>query len=468
MALLRETSEIPNKRGHGMAALLPIVLALLTASSAFAQDIRQETPPHIFTNEDLEKYRGKPLVGQPDEPEGAETLPQVERQADGDTIFEENRNAVVAVASFDNKGDLFGHGSGFIVRRDGVVITSLHVIKNAAEIRIKTGEKVYTIKGLLHADPENDVALLKVDGPGFPTVRLGDSERARDGEKVYVMGSPRGEGNTLSEGVLMVTREIGSYRRMLQITAPFSEGVSGGPVFDERGEVIGIATFVLREAQFSAASRGLSFAVPINMIKDAFSSEKVIELKDISSREPSKSAEHWLNLGNNLSKSARYKEAVDAYRKAAEIDPGMASAFNGLGVACMGLNKYQEAIEALKQSLRIEPGSAWTHSNLGLAYMESGRDREAIDALREAVRIMPDLGAAHFNLGIAYRRLGMFKEAAEAYRNAVRVDPRNAEAHFHLGIMYINLGDRDAAVEEYKILKDLSPFMADRLNNMIK
>jgi tetratricopeptide (TPR) repeat protein len=299
-------------------------------------------------------------------------------------------------------------------------------------------------------------------------VALGDSESVREGEKVYVMGNPRAERNVLSEGILIGAKELGNYRRMLQMTAPFSEGMSGGPVFNKNGEVIGIATFVLREARSSQSSQSLNFAVPINIVKDAVTARKVIDFKDIRTEDSTQTAGHWFILGNTLSKSGKYEGAADAYRKALEIDPGLAGALNGLGVAYTRLTRYREAIGAFRQALRLEPESAWIHSNLGLAFMESGMDREAVDAFNQAIRIMPELGAAHFNLGLTYRRMGMYKEAEESYRNAVRANPQSAEAHFHLGVMYINLKKRDDALEEYRILRDLDPTLAERLSNMMK
>lgn len=451
-----------------MTVLIAMMTMMFAASRAFAGDTGREKTVPIFTNEDLEKYSGKPPAAPAVAPEKEESLPGTEREVDAGAVFRENNGAVLAVVAYYKGGIPSGHGSGFIIGRDGTVVTSFHVISNAAEVRIKSGGKVIPVEGLLYSDRENDIALLKAKGTNFQAVVLGDSESVREGEKVYVMGNPRAEKNILSEGLLIGAKELGNYRRMLQITAPFSEGMSGGPVFNKNGEAIGIASFVLREARSAQSSQGLNFAVPINIVKDAVTARKVIDFKDIRTEDRTQTAEHWFILGNNLSSSGKYAEAEGAYRKALEIDPGLAGALNGLGVAYTRLTRYREAIGAFRQALRLEPDSAWIHSNLGLAFMESGMDREAVDASNQAVRIMPELGAAHFNLGLTYRRMGMYEEAAESFRNAVRANPQSAEAHFHLGVMYTNLKKRDAALEEYRILKDLDPALAERLSNMMK
>jgi len=359
------------------------------------------------------------------------------------------------------------HGSGFFVRNDGAVVTSFHVVRNAAEVMVKAGGTVFAVKGILHTDKENDIAILKVEGANFSTVTLGDSGSAETGEKVYAMSNPEAEGNTVSEGTLAGAMELGN-RKLLQITAPFFEGSSGGPVFDSNGKVIGIATFIIREGQSPNSGQVLNFVVPINLIKNDLSIEQITEFSEIYTEDRGKTAEYWISSGNTLSRSGKYEEALEAYKKAVATDPAQAAALNGLGVVLTKLKRYGEAIEACKRALEIEPDSAWVYSNIGLAYLESGIEKEAVNAFTKAIRIMPDLDAAHFNLGLAYRRLGRYKEAAEAFRNAVRINPGSAEAHFELGIMYVNLNDERAAMEEYKILRELNPPLAEQLSSMLK
>ena len=87
---------------------------------------------------------------------------------DAEKIFRENSPAVVVVASIDKEGKPTSLGSGFIVREDGVIVTNYHVVNMASDIKIKIGYKVRDIEGLLHVDPENDIAIIKVEGKGLP------------------------------------------------------------------------------------------------------------------------------------------------------------------------------------------------------------------------------------------------------------------------------------------------------------
>jgi len=240
--------------------------------------------------------------------------------ADAERIFLENNKAVVVVVTFDQKGEAISQGSGFIVTEDGAVVTNYHVISNAESIKIKAGDKILNVEGLLYIDKESDLVILKADDKNLPKVKIGDADKAGIGEKVYVIGSPEGLENTISDGILSGIREIGTKRKILQITAPISQGSSGGPVFNKNGEVIGIATFLVKEAQ------NLNFAMPVNVIKDNISVKKAIALQDAGIEDYSKSAEYWFYLGVAYHDKKLFREAIDAYKQAIRINPDMAEA----------------------------------------------------------------------------------------------------------------------------------------------
>ena len=347
--------------------------------------------------------------------------------AEADKIFRENNKAVVVIVTYDSQGKAVGLGSGFIVKANGAVATNYHVISNAKDIKIKAGSKVLKVEGLIYIDKENDLVILKADGKGLPTVKIGDIAKVNIGEKVYVMGSPRGLENTISDGILSGIREITPQRKLLQITAPISAGSSGGPLFNQHGEVIGIASFIIKEAQ------NLNFAMPVNLIRDEIGRGKVIAFKDAGIEDYKKTGAYWFNLGFAYEKSGMHKEAIRAF----------------------------------KEAIRIKPDMALAHYNLGIVYEKSGMHKEAIRAFKEAIRIKPDLAEAHYNLGVVYERSGMHKEAIEASKLAIRIKPDMVLAHYNLGLAYLSVNDRGSALEQYKILKDLDTESANKLFNLI-
>jgi len=415
--------------------------------------------------------------------------------ADADKIFKDNTKAVVVVLTYNDKGELISQGSGFIVRADGAIVTNYHVISNAKGIKVKAGDKVLDVEGLILADKGTDLVILKVKGEKFQAVKIGDSEKATVGEKVYVISSPQGLENTISDGLLSGIREISSDKKVLQITAPVSSGSSGGPVFNTSGEVIGITTFLLEEAQ------NLNFAMPVNLIKNNIGSKKMTSLKDSSIEDYKKTAEYWFYIGLAYWKSGMLKEAIEAYKQAIRISPDFDGVHINLGAAFGESGMWKEAIESFKNALRINPDNDVAYYNLGVAYGNSGRHKEEIESYKQAIRINPDYDSAHFNIGYAYGDLGMHKEAIESYKQAIRINPDDykayselgvvytylgmlkeaiesykqairinpdfALAHYNLGITYQFLDDRGSALEEYKILKPLDIEKANELFNLI-
>lgn len=404
--------------------------------------------------------------------------------ADADRIFKENSKAVVVVVTYDQKGKPISQGSGFIVRADGAIVTNYHVISNAKNIKIKAGAKVLDVEGLLHIDKENDLVLLKVKGSNLPKVKIGAIEKVSIGEKVYVISSPEGFENTISDGILSGIREVDSNRKILQITAPISKGSSGGPVFNKNGEVIGIVTFLIETAQ------SLNFAMPVNLIKDKIESKTVTALKDFAIEDYKKSADYWYYLGINYNLAEMYEEAIEAFKHAVKIKPDFNEAYLELAFIYNYLRPmYEEAVEVCKQAIRLDPNNARAHYELGSAHfrLADGLNsasaliridfpdrvsptildlyKKAIESFKEAIRLKPDYALAHdihYKLGLAYFNLSKYREATEAFREAIeafkeairlKFAPLPEKAYFpyfYLGRSYSKLGMFGEAIEAYK------------------
>ncbi len=385
--------------------------------------------------------------------------------ADADRIFKENSRAVVKVTAYDEKGNEIGRGSGFIVRRDGAVVTNYHVIGKAKDIKVKAGNKIFDVEGLIFTDKINDLAILKARAKNMPVVKLGVIGEANIGEHVYVIGYPLGLENTISVGLLRGIREIDEKREILQITAPVSPGSSGSPVFNSNGEVIGVAT-TSEHATTPHKTRNLAFAISVKLIKNKFSSKSVIAIKDSGLEDYINTAMYWNQLGLAYGESGKYKEAIKSYKQAIRIDPDFVHAHNNLGAAYYMLGRYQEAIKSHKQALRIDPDYRDAHYNLGIASYELDKYEEAIKSYKHAIRIDPDLAEAHYNLGAAYYMLGRYQEAIKSYKLAIRIDPEDREAHYNLGIAYGETGKHEEAIESYKQAIRIDPDDADAHYNL--
>jgi serine protease Do len=159
-------------------------------------------------------------------------------------------------------------GSGFIIDSSGIVVTNNHVVKDAATVSVELSDGTTYPAKILGTDPKTDLAVLKINaGKGLPFVEIGSSKDVVPGEWVIAMGNPFGLGGSVTAGIVSALgRDIGDgpYDRFIQIDAPINEGNSGGPLFDQHGDVIGINTAILTP---TGGSVGIGFAIPSDLMK---------------------------------------------------------------------------------------------------------------------------------------------------------------------------------------------------------
>ena len=160
-----------------------------------------------------------------------------------------------------------GQGSGFITRSDGVLLTNAHVVEGASEVTVTLPDGRSFTGKVLGSDPLTDVAVVKVVASKLPVAPLGDSAKVRPGEWAIAIGNPLGLDNTVTAGIISAiqrTNAVGEGQRVpyIQTDAAVNPGNSGGPLINDRGQVIGINTAIRQ-----APGAGLSFAIPINVAR---------------------------------------------------------------------------------------------------------------------------------------------------------------------------------------------------------
>jgi Do/DeqQ family serine protease len=172
----------------------------------------------------------------------------------------------------ENKGRLVptGTGSGVIVTPDGYIITNNHVVEGAERVEVELADKRVLQAKVIGADPPSDVAVIKLDATGLPTVPLGDSNQAEVGDIVLAVGNPLGIGQTVTMGIISAkgrSTSVGgnrNYEDFLQTDAPINRGNSGGALVNLKGELVGIPSQILSP---SGGSIGIGFAIPTNMAR---------------------------------------------------------------------------------------------------------------------------------------------------------------------------------------------------------
>lgn len=194
--------------------------------------------------------------------------------------------SVAFVGIFNKKGKPFKIGSGFIISEDGLMVTNHHVVAGAASLKAKfTDGRVMEGDYVVNYSPRYDLAVVKLKATEkLKPVVLGDSSKILLGEQAVAIGNPKGMEHTISDGLISAWRDLGRGFKFIQISVPISRGSSGGPLFNLKGEVVGVTQSVLTEGQ------NLNFAVPVNLVKELLKEPKkiafnrVVPLKKIAKR----------------------------------------------------------------------------------------------------------------------------------------------------------------------------------------
>ena len=440
--------------------------------------------------------------------------------------------SAVAIETFDSRGEKLTRGSGFFVETDRIV-TNRHVIEGAyrAEVHSSNGT-VYPVKGVLAIDAEGDIALLKVDVPANQVRPLPlDKTSPQEGESIVVIGNPLGLEGSVTNGIVSAVRDIPTFGRIIQITAPISSGSSGSPVVNMQGQVIGIATLQITGGQsvnFAIPSERISQlqvgsmmsladlvatagrnkrAKAVQFFRDGLSflskddCEKALPYFEKAVDSDSNYAEAWAQSGFCNEKLGKHAEALEASKRAVNLRPSAESYFN-IGLASFYLKQYKDASEAYRQSIKLDPyNAADAYYALGLVYRDWGKADDEIQAYKQAIRLRSDytvayerLGSRYLrskkfneaveifrqltalkpgdanapnNMGEAYFELNRLNDAVESFRQSIRLKPDFGKAYYNLGRCLLALGNRDGALEQYTILTNIDPDWAERLNSLI-
>jgi S1-C subfamily serine protease len=251
-----------------MRVLRPVLLAVILAGGFF-----------YFTTYRSGRAALTNWVGQPDKIEiseaaGSESLDAEEQN--NITVYRKNIGSVVNITSKAVTFDFFyglvpeeGQGSGFIIDKDGHVLTNYHVVADARQIEVTLHNRKKYRATIVGADRSHDLAVVQIKVPDLTPMVLGDSSKLQVGQKVYAIGNPFGLSGTLTRGIVSSIRQVQEPDGMkiedaIQTDASINPGNSGGPLLNMHGEVIGINTMIASNVGQSA---GIGFAIPINTAK---------------------------------------------------------------------------------------------------------------------------------------------------------------------------------------------------------
>lgn len=342
-----------------------------------------------------------------------ESLPELIRRV---------KPAVVAVITYDAKGEIQMTGSGFFIR-PAQVLTNLHVIDGAHHALIKTLDgkgKSYAVSGIASLDDEGDLAVLNINAPADrPRALEVASSLPEEGENIFVIGNPLRLEGSVSNGIVSAVREVPNLGEIIQITAPISHGNSGSPLLNMKGQVVGIITMKVTNGQ------NINLALGASRLK-VLLEDKRLTFDDLA---------------------ARNKVGVQS-----EV---LADWWYRNGLNSLWLGNYDSALGYFENAVNKNPNRAEAWIQVGYCKVKQGRNDDAIRAFQRAIQLRPNSFQAHNKLGDAFYYAGRFYEAIGAYKQAARINPEMAEAYYNLGVTYLETGDRIAAGAQLRALQPL-------------
>jgi len=401
--------------------------------------------PLAYPFDEIQSINGEPLSFTNSQPINV-AIPYGKK--DPQDIFKDISPAIVYISTKTTAGEE-SSGSGYIVDSSGVVVTNFHVVNAAKEINVKLKDgKIYPVDSIIYYNVNKDICILKIKAQNLPLVSLGDSNTSRVGEKVYVIGSPLGLEYTFSDGMVSAIRDLIGLK-WLQITAPVSNGNSGGPVINAQGQVIGMVTFENKEGQ------NLNFALAINEVKPFISTSPKMTAKEFA--ESQTHADYYFYEGSKALLQKDYDQAISDYTKAIEINPTFAEVYYGLGVAYCNQGNLSQAISDYTKAIEINPNLAEAYDSRGDAYHNQGNLSQAISDYTKAIEINPNFAGAYFGRGNSYYKQGNLSQAISDYTKAIKVNPNLAQAYIGRGITYYKQDNFAQAISDETKAIEINP-----------
>ncbi|WP_341532336.1 tetratricopeptide repeat protein (plasmid) [Nostoc sp. UHCC 0302] len=381
-----------------------------------------------------------------------------------------------------------GSGTGVIIKREGntyTVLTAKHVVEAQAQYEIVTPEGTHyplnysTVKKL----PEVDLAVMQfTSNQSYPVAKVGNSDSSTEGATVYVAGFPQISA-AISTSIYNFTNG--------QITANASKplrdgyalvysndtlaGMSGGPVLNDQGELIGIHGRSDTTENFKISDKnpnviiktGFNLGIPINTflrLSAKTGADVGVSAPNTPTATAPKADDFYIQAGDKY-KKGDFRGAITDYNQAIKINPNYANAYYNRGIARDDLADLQGAIADYNQAIKINPNLAEAYINRGIARYDLGDKQGAIADYNQAIKINPNLALAYSNRGIARYDLGDKQGAIADYNQAIKINPNLAEAYINRGNARSASGDKQGAIADYNQAIKINPNYAKAYYN---
>ncbi|MEW6387582.1 MAG: trypsin-like peptidase domain-containing protein [Thermodesulfobacteriota bacterium] len=339
-------------------------------------------------------------------------------------LVKQVRPATVKIYSSSVTGEK-SLGSGFFINDKGEVVTNYHVIKyKTHDIEVETdNKKLYPVKYIIASDVNADIAILKVNIPRSPAFLKISGKLPEVGERIIVLGSPKGLAQTVSEGIVSAIRDIPAglnqiQEKGIQITAPISPGSSGGPVINFQGEAIGVVK------TYMPGGENLGLAIPGSRVL------QVVELgkKNIMTDRDMEKLEEMVRRARKLDNDGNYEEALKIAKEIINQYPTDFRGYFRAGMASSGMNKFSEAETYYRKAIDRNPTHSNAHNNLGLALFF--KEKTSSNTSKNK-----------------------FNEAFQCWERSIQLDQSNPHPYFSMAFATLQLGDVKTSVKYAMMLR---------------
>ena len=354
-------------------------------------------------------------------------------------VFEKTSQSIFIIHATDDQGKVTSQGSGVLVGKD-TVVTNCHVVTGARRVSALRQGRAFGAS-VLTADTERDLCILNVTGAGEPTIKVVGTLETKTGQRVYAIGAPLGLELTISEGLVSSLRQARA-GFILQTSAAISPGSSGGGLFDENGDLLGITTFQLVSGQ------NLNFAIPGEWIAEARERQRQRERQQITLTK-------YREAAGLLKKENKWNALQELAERAIKVHD-VFDIWVDLGEGAYKRGNLKRARQALEHAVSLKLDNLNDYAVLGIAYVwlseiynKLGEPNNELAALGESILYLPDK-LFFGNFWSRVTETNSYSFAAVKFKRAVEIFPRSPDAWAYLGASYLNLKKDNEAIDAFK------------------
>lgn len=409
-------------------------------------------------------------------------LPLSVQAQDSGAILEKHKSGVVFLTSFDEDKSELDSFSGFLID-ENIIITTYHMLSQAKDVQgmDSRGKKV-KIKGILGVNRELDLVLLSAKVKGTP-LPLGSFDSVKYGETIIALGCNEAGEIQGYDGKVMQIYDFKLTDKLMDTTLVTPKTLTGGPVFNTQGEVIGIANLLdagkklvfpskilksitpdaketklkswTSEDYFSTLAGAELAGMALFTVKDTGRAEK--HLKFVANQKPN-DMEIKLILGKVYTEQRNFNASIEIFKQVIAADPNNDEIQMQLADIYYKMRKWQDSISTYEKAVQLNPQNKKAFYFIGYAYEELKDYNKAAEAFERFVQSNPDsLEDAYIHLGFSYIQVENFDKAADAYKKALEKDPQDDNLNTQLAQLLQKAGRLDESADVYYFLAQLKP-----------